>query len=157
MIYAWNNRCHKPLWSMQLELEFLRRNPKWRAAARSVFFFFSFLFFFFFLKNKKTPSLPVWVEWYCPRQKGPHRPSYSRSTRLPGVPSYGRDREQNPGNNRSAHMTISMKQIGFACLCWSRREWREGRERREKEEKERKKRVEGRSKEKKRERRIRNP
>lgn len=39
MIYAQNNHCHEPPWSVQLELEFLRRNPKQRAAARSVFFF----------------------------------------------------------------------------------------------------------------------
>lgn len=125
MIYAWNNRCHEPLWSMQLELEFLRRNPKWRAAARSVFFPF------FFLKNKKALSLPVWAEWYCSRQKGPHRPSYSCSTRLLGVPSSGRDGEQNQGNC-SACLAISVIYIGFAWQSWRKRGRKGRREKRDK-------------------------
>lgn len=126
MIYAWNNHCHEPLWSMQLELEFLRKNPKWRAAGRSVFFLF---LFFFSLRNKKALSLPVWVEWYCPRQKGPHRPSYSCSTRLLGVPSYGRDGEQNQGNC-SARVAISVMYIGFAWQSWRKRGRKGGREKR---------------------------
>lgn len=75
---------------------------------------------FFFLKNKKALSLPVWAEWYCPRQKGPHRPSYSCSTRLLGPPSSGRDGEQNQGNC-SACLAISMIYIGFAWQSWRRR------------------------------------
>lgn len=142
MIYAWNNHCHEPLWSMQLELEFQRRNSKRRAVARSVFFPF---FFFLSLKNKKALSLPVWAEWYCPRQKGPHRPSYSCSTRLLGAPSYGRDGEKNQG--KTAVPAVSVMYIAFAWQSWRKRGRKEGRKKREKmreqntnkEEKEKKK------------------
>lgn len=141
MIYAWNNCCHEPPWSVQLELEFLRRNPKRRAAARSVFFFP--------LKNKqKNPFSPCLDGMVLSQTERSPQAKLFMQHQAAGSTQLWQRWGAKPGKPLQC-LHDNQHHTDWLCLPVLKEETEKGTEREKKGEKERKKREKGRRKEKK--------